>query len=125
MEISKIQCKVLKQLDKYVAYIGDIKMYKRFHDDNNDNDLYREIKKKYPKIDDKLLRENIDYLEKLGYLEQGTNLHPNYKEIGVRITQSGRNYIETRRSNLNNKIISFAISFITTIITSVIINFLA
>lgn len=122
MNISKIQYRILIQLNKYIAYSGDIKMYKRFRDDNNDNDLYREIKKYYPNMSEKMMGENLMFLENLSYIEQGRNLHPNYKELGVRITQSGRNYIEMKKNNFKNKISSLVVSILTTIITTIIID---
>lgn len=122
MNTLKIQYKILIQLNKYIAYSGDIKMYKRFRDDNNDNDLYREIKKYYPKSSDKMMLESLDYLESLGYIEQRRNIHPDYKELGIRITQSGRNYIETKKNNFKNNIRNILVSILTTLVTTIIIN---
>lgn len=125
MELTKLQKKILKLLNKFTNYDTEECMYVRLNDDNAKHNFFKELKKKCPKIKDTILNENINFLAEKEYI----SLKKYYRDCkyidGLRITVNGRNYLEIDKKNKKDRIITIVTSFITTILTSILINLIS
>lgn len=122
MELTKLQKKILKLLKEFTSYDTEDCMYVRLNDDNAKHSFFKELKKKCPKIKDTILKENINFLAKEEYISLKKYFRNNKYVDGLRITVNGSNYLEIDKRNKEDRIITIVTSFITTILTSIVIN---